>query len=235
VTAPATNVRVRPERLYMGVLLAVVGGGLDAYTYVSRGGVFANAQTGNVVLFGVEAAAGQWARSLLHLPPIAAFVLGQVAALGLARARASRALRHAARLVLVLEILVLVAVGLVPARWPDEVVTVAVAFVSSVQVGTFRMVDDVTYKSTMTTGNLERLVGTGFGWLADADAAAGRRTRRLLAIIAGFAAGAAFGAVATRAIGDRAVWLGAGLLAVVLAAVVAETRSVERTATITRR
>jgi uncharacterized membrane protein YoaK (UPF0700 family) len=87
----------------------------------------------------------------------------------------------------------------------------------------------------MTTGNLERLVGTGFGWLADADAAAGRRTRRLLAIISGFAAGAAFGAVATRAIGDRAVWLGAGLLAVVLAAVVAETRSVERTATTARR
>lgn len=35
-----------------GLLLAGVGGFLDAYTFVGYGGVFANAQTGNIVLFG---------------------------------------------------------------------------------------------------------------------------------------------------------------------------------------
>lgn len=228
MTATAESVRARPERLPVGMLLAVVGGGLDAYTYLARGGVFANAQTGNVVLFGVKAAGGHWAQALLHLPPIGAFVLGQAAALGLARARAHHSIRHAARLVLAVEIVVLVAVGLVPVSWPDEVTTVAVAFVSSVQVGTFRLVDDVTYKSTMTTGNLERLVGTGFRWLVDGDAAGGRQTRRLVAIVVAFAVGAALGAVATRGIGVRAVWLGAALLVVVLVMIVAETRSVER-------
>ena len=37
----------------MGALLAAAGGLLDAYTYLSRGGVFANAETGNMVLFGI--------------------------------------------------------------------------------------------------------------------------------------------------------------------------------------
>jgi uncharacterized membrane protein YoaK (UPF0700 family) len=43
----------------LGILLAIVGGFLDAYTYISRNGVFANAQSGNIVLLGVKAAQGQ--------------------------------------------------------------------------------------------------------------------------------------------------------------------------------
>ena len=38
------------------MLLAGVGGFLDAYTFVGYHGVFANAQTGNIVLLGVGAA-----------------------------------------------------------------------------------------------------------------------------------------------------------------------------------
>ena len=43
------------ERFRIGALLAVAGGLLDAYTYLMRDGVFANAQTGNIVLLGVRA------------------------------------------------------------------------------------------------------------------------------------------------------------------------------------
>jgi uncharacterized protein DUF1275 len=48
-------IRTRPDTLPTGLLLAGAGGFLDAYTFVGRGGVFANAQTGNIVLLGVEA------------------------------------------------------------------------------------------------------------------------------------------------------------------------------------
>src|SRR5580658_6145873 len=48
------TIRTRPEDLPTGLLLAGVGGFLDAYTFVGRGGVFANAQTGNIVLLGVR-------------------------------------------------------------------------------------------------------------------------------------------------------------------------------------
>lgn len=41
------------ETLLVGSLLAMVGGFLDVYTYLTRGGVFANAQTGNIVLLGI--------------------------------------------------------------------------------------------------------------------------------------------------------------------------------------
>ena len=68
------------ESLLLGALLAVAGGFFDAYTYLCRGGVFANAQTGNIVLFGLELAQREWIRALGYLVPIVAFAVGVVVA-----------------------------------------------------------------------------------------------------------------------------------------------------------
>jgi hypothetical protein len=57
-------IRTRPDTLPTGLLLAGAGGFLDAYTFVGRGGVFANAQTGNIVLLGVEAGERHLARGV---------------------------------------------------------------------------------------------------------------------------------------------------------------------------
>ncbi|MGN1231180.1 MAG: YoaK family protein, partial [Anaerotignum sp.] len=68
--------RQMSDSFLIAALLAIVGGFLDAYTYVARGGVFANAQTGNIVLFGLHLAEGEWLHALSYFIPIAAFVLG---------------------------------------------------------------------------------------------------------------------------------------------------------------
>ena len=47
------SIRTRPESLPLGLLLAAVGGFLDAFTFAGYGGVFANTQTGNIVLMGI--------------------------------------------------------------------------------------------------------------------------------------------------------------------------------------
>ena len=51
----------------VAALLAVVGGFLDAYTYILRGGVFANAQTGNIVLLGVHMADKDYRQALYYV------------------------------------------------------------------------------------------------------------------------------------------------------------------------
>ena len=51
----------RSESLEIGILLAISGGLMDAYSYLFRGEVFANAQTGNILLFSVNLAQGNWA------------------------------------------------------------------------------------------------------------------------------------------------------------------------------
>ena len=44
------------ESAVVNLVLALSGGCMDAYSYLYRGEVFANAQTGNMLLFGVNAA-----------------------------------------------------------------------------------------------------------------------------------------------------------------------------------
>lgn len=127
-------IRTRPENLPTGLLLAGAGGFLDGYTFVGRGGVFANAQTGNIVLLAVAAGARHWSAALLHVPPILAFMLGAALAETLARPTGRRIVLRPARFVLVAEIVVLLIVGALPPQVPDQVVTTAIAFTSALAI-----------------------------------------------------------------------------------------------------
>ena len=42
------------DSVEVAVFLAFSGGVMDAYSYLVRGGVFANAQTGNLLLLGIN-------------------------------------------------------------------------------------------------------------------------------------------------------------------------------------
>src|ERR1700733_3321167 len=75
-TAPEEELRPVLGVLIIACLFAVAGGYMDAYSYLAHGHVFANAQTGNVVLFSVDASQGHWSQAIRHLPPIIAFSLG---------------------------------------------------------------------------------------------------------------------------------------------------------------
>ncbi len=64
------------ESLPLGIVLALAGGFMDAYSYICRGGVFANAQTGNILLIGVDLSKGMWHEAFTHAAPVAAFSIG---------------------------------------------------------------------------------------------------------------------------------------------------------------
>jgi len=64
------------ESFRIGALLAFAGGFFDSYTYIARGGVFANAQTGNMILLAIQLEQGQFMNALYYLIPITAFVCG---------------------------------------------------------------------------------------------------------------------------------------------------------------
>ena len=51
------------------------GGFQDAYTYTCRGKVFANAQTGNIVLLSTALFQREWQTMLKYLIPVLAFLI----------------------------------------------------------------------------------------------------------------------------------------------------------------
>ena len=141
------------ETVRLGAVLAAAGGFLDAYTYLTRGGVFANAQTGNIVLLGVYLAQGQFRTAGRYLIPILAFAAGVIVAeLIKARFRYHPAL-HWRQITVGAELVILAAVAFLPQRW-NVPANLAVSFVCAMQVESFRKIRGNTYATTMCTGNL---------------------------------------------------------------------------------
>ena len=64
------------EQLMFCLLLTVMGGFFDAYTFVNCGGIFANAQTGNLIFVGIDLIEGNFGEVLHYLIPIFSFVVG---------------------------------------------------------------------------------------------------------------------------------------------------------------
>ena len=64
------------ESIEVGVILALAGGFMDAYSYLCRNHVFANAQTGNMLLLGVSISERNWPEVVRYLFPVLAFAAG---------------------------------------------------------------------------------------------------------------------------------------------------------------
>ena len=64
------------ERAWVYQILMGVAGFFGAYTYLLRGNVFCNAQTGNLVLMGMALGERKWVEGFYYLIPITAYMLG---------------------------------------------------------------------------------------------------------------------------------------------------------------
>lgn len=196
------------ESVRLGVLLAIVGGFLDAYTFVCRGGVFANAQTGNIVLVGIEATKGNWRQAVMAALPIWAFVLGVLVAEGIKDIPIPSHLIeiNCEYIILIIEIVVLFLVGLIPITVPHIVVTTTIAFVSSVQISSFRKLVDSPYSTTMCTGNLRSASQAAYMALIKKDSVYATKAIRYGMIIFSFLTGAFLGGMLTLRIGVKSIW-----------------------------
>lgn len=200
------------ESFSVGALLALAGGFLDAYTYLSRGGVFANAQTGNMVLLGIRLAERNWGGAVRYLIPIIAFAAGVLLAEWIQSTLKGRRWRQA---VLLLEIALLAVIGFVPdGRW-NWAVNVAVSFVCALQVEAFRTMHGLSYATTMCTGNLRSGTECLFLYFQTKNKVLLSNGMKYYAIIVVFILGAVLGVFLTGWLAERAVWVPACLLAIV--------------------
>lgn len=193
------------ESFLVAALLAISGGFLDAYTYVCRGGVFANAQTGNLVLMAVRLSEQRLGEALRYLAPVAAFSLGVVLAELIRERLPSSQWFHWRHLVLLLEVAVLAAAAALPLGEGDQPVNVMVSFVCAMQVEAFRKVRGQPFASTMCTGNLRSGTDLLYRGVRTGDRKLVGRALRYFGVIGCFMAGAALGGVLSARWGQWAV------------------------------
>ena len=197
------------------MFLSASGGLQDAYTYIGRGKVFANAQTGNIVLMSQAAFDGDFARALHYLIPLLSFALGvAVAEVIHIRYREARRL-HWRQLVLVVEILLLFAVGFIP-NTLDLAANALVSFACAMQVQAFRKVHGYPFASTMCIGNMRSGMESLVVCFHLHDKKMLFKAFHYFGVILLFALGAGVGAHYVALFGNRTIWFSCVLLLVSL-------------------
>lgn len=203
------------ETFRIAAVLAVVGGFLDAYTYLVRGGVFANAQTGNIVLLGISLAEGNVFRAGYYIIPVVAFALGVFLTEVCKKHFSKKEFKIYEHYIIIIEIMLLTVVGFLSEEIPDSIVNVMISFVCSLQVNSFRRVKELPYATTMCTGNLRSGTEKLFRYLCYKEKRAGIQAAHYFGVIGLFIAGAALGAIFAGALGVKSVWICSFLLIIV--------------------
>ena len=143
------------ESYLVAALLSATGGFLDAYTFVSRDGVFANAQTGNFARLAIGIANGSWEMAIRHLIPIIFFIIGVSVAIWISRCVPSNGYLHWKQYTIILEIILLMIVSWIPyGKFSNICANILISFTCAIQAESFRKVLGTPFASTMCTGNL---------------------------------------------------------------------------------
>lgn len=201
------------ESFLTAVFLSLSGGLQDAYTYLFRGKVFANAQTGNIVLLSSNLMDGNWERVLHYLVPLCAFALGVLTAEKMQEHFRNMQRLHWRQLVVLGEVLLLFLVGFLPQE-QNLLANAIVSFSCAMQVQAFRKVNGYAFASTMCIGDLRSGVEALCVWHRTRDPKAKDRMLRYFGIILLFALGSGIGSKSCVRLGGRAIWISCGLLLV---------------------
>ena len=181
------------ERNWVYFTLIAVAGFWGAYTYLLRGNVFCNAQTGNVVLMGLALGSAEWAKAGYYLVPISAYILGA----------------FVSELMLI-EMIAVLGLGFLPETAPVQICQVVINFVASMQYNTFRQAEGVPVATTFATNHIRQ---TGVGLAKElrhrhsADKSHRRKLARHCGMLFFFILGAVTGTVFCHLLVGRAIWL----------------------------
>lgn len=219
------------ERNWVYFTLTAVAGFWGAYTYLLRGSVFCNAQTGNVVLMAMALGSAQWGEALYYLIPLSAYILGAFVS-----ELAPNPVKHHLpvrwdTLLIGIEILAVLLLGLLPESAPVQLAQVGINFIASMQYNTFRQSDGVAFATTFAT-NYIRQIGVGLAnevrHLHRTDKSHRKKLAAFSQMLLFFFSGTVAGSVASLTLSGAAILLTAVPLGVILIALLRADLTTER-------
>ncbi len=202
------------ERMRVSFCLAFVGGFLETYTYRLHGGVFVNAQTGNLVLLALSFMEhnGRW---VYYLCSILAFIAGVFLSESLcAKLSGDSRLRWLSTLV-VFEIFLLGIIPLVPQSTPTALLNIIISFVCSLQYHGFQRTHGMALSTTMCTANLRNASQNMYQAIREKDIQKAKTSSKYFLVILYFVFGATISFVAIDLFDKYAIWTCCGMLLIV--------------------
>lgn len=201
------------EAFLTAAFLSVSGGLQDAYTYIARGNVFANAQTGNIVLMNANLYDRNWSAAFQYFVPLLAFALGVAAADVIRNIYKELSAIHWRQLIVLLEMVLLFAVGFMPDSL-NALANAMVSFACAMQVQAFRKVNSYAFASTMCIGNMRSGMEALCVYFRTREQKTLHKALHYFGIIFLFGLGAGFGSHLILTFGLHAIWFSCLFLAV---------------------
>lgn len=206
------------ERLWVFLVLTVVGGYFGAYTYVLRGGVFCNAQTANLIFMAINLGNGDFSGAAYYLIPMGAYLLGTMFSEVLpSKIKWKFHLRWDTILVGI-EILTVILLGFLPEEAPFQISQITLTFIASMQYNTFRQAEHVPMATVFCTNNLRQVGIYVVKWLRKREKEAFIRVIYYIGTLAAFLCGCVLSVFFCSLFAGKAIWGAALLLTVVFVA-----------------
>lgn len=142
--------------LKVAALLTFIGGFLEIYSFLAKGGVFATVVTGNLVLLFHNLSSASFGNILKYIFPIIGFSLGIYLSIKI-KAKFNSFL-HWREYVILLEILLIIILYFLQSDVFELISVTMISFISGIQIQSFKKVENAVYMSTMCTGNTKKLV-----------------------------------------------------------------------------
>ena len=201
------------ESLTVGILMAISGGLMDAYSYLYRGHVFANAQTGNVLLFSIYLSKGERIQALHYAFPIVAFLSGVALSTFICHFGKHRDLLHWRQICVLLEAVIFFTV----AGFSQNMNLPANCLISlacGIQVETFRRVENENVATTMCIGNMRSAIHSAIMYGLVNNHEYKHSTFISFSIVLSFAFGAIMGSILIRYFGAVSISFGSAIMLV---------------------
>ena len=209
------------ERQWVYHLLIIVAGYFGAFTYLLRGNVFCNAQTGNVVLMGLAIGNGEWRSAVYYLIPISAYLGGAFVSELLPNPVKHHLPMRWDTMLIGIEMLTVILLGFIPESAPVQISQVIINFIVSMQYNTFRQAEGVPMATTFATNHIRQL---GIGLAKEIlhrhseDKSHRIKLLRHFQMLIFFVLGAVVGTVFCNLLVGKAIWVTLIPLAVVFGA-----------------
>ncbi|MEQ3346062.1 YoaK family protein [Peptoniphilus senegalensis] len=200
------------EKFLVLIFITLAGGFQDAYSYLMRGKVFANAQTGNIVLLFKNIVDLNFKGVLAYLIPVLSFAFGVYVAVRFENAIEKRIL-HWRQYIIGFEIIIMIFVSFIPENM-NNLANALLSFSCAMQVYAFKKIYGLSFATTMCIGNLRSATENLSKYHITKDRTYLENSKKYYTVIFIFGMGAALGYISSDFFGLKSILLAASLLTI---------------------
>lgn len=199
--------------------MMVLGGFCNAYTFMTRGGVFANGQTANMAKVGASIILKNWSAAFNAFVPIMCCFLGALLCEAVKHGSNNEGFwlkKNWPQATLFIELIIFFIVGFIPTTFPHAIVNALMSLISGFQLSSFKSWKSGKINTTICTGNLRSLAIFTYDSLRTKDQKSVKIAINFLLLSFSFTVGAGIAALATIYIGIKSIWIACTIIITLL-------------------